>query len=53
MSGYTIEGVIRRENNHAISKEEVRELMSIYNVENGTKVPTVGTSVKVPVLIPE
>ena len=50
MSGYTIEGIIKRENFHDMNKETLTILMEIYNIENNSKVPIAGTSVKIPII---
>lgn len=49
MPGYTIEGIIKRENNHDMSKEDVKEFMLLYNAKNDSKIPIVGQSVFIPI----
>jgi hypothetical protein len=49
-TGQTIEAVINLYNMHSLSKETRQELMSLYNSLNGDKPPTLGQSVKVPVI---
>jgi hypothetical protein len=50
MSGYTIEGVIRRENSHDMDKNVVKLLVEEYNKANNYKIPKVGDIVLIPVI---
>lgn len=48
MPGYTISAIIRRENRHDMSKEEVKDLMVLYNLRNNFKIPHAGDVVEIP-----
>ena len=50
MPGETIEAVIKKVNMHSVDPNELRALMSEFNRINGSQVPKVGMSAKIPVL---
>ena len=49
MPGYTISAIIRRENRHDMSIEEVKDLMVYYNLRNDFKIPRAGDIVEIPI----
>ena len=50
MPGHTIEGVVKKENKHDVSTEELSALMERYAQINGLAVPVVGQSAQIPIL---
>lgn len=49
LPGYTITSIIKRENKHDMCKEEVNDLMILYNIKNNFKIPHAGDIVEIPV----
>jgi len=50
MPGFTIEAIIKKENQHNIDKELVKVLVQYYNKANNFKVPRAGQSVLIPII---
>lgn len=50
MPGFTIEGIIKKENSHDMDKETVKLLVQFYNEANNFKIPRVGNLVLIPVI---
>ena len=50
MPGHTIEALIKKENRHNVTKEELVELLKQFEVLNSSTVPRAGATVKIPIL---
>lgn len=50
MPGFTLEGIIKKENSHDIDKETVKLLVHYYNEKNNSKIPRAGESVLIPII---
>lgn len=50
MPGHTIEAIIKKENRHDVTPEELQMLLAKFAELNGNEVPKGGSSAKIPVL---